>query len=184
MALHPEDLGGEDPMLILPAGDLSAEEMQAFFGLSLHHTRTLALAKAQEYRVRIAKLERCIRKLGSVYNSAAPIHVALFTELLCQIVRSLHARERGAKRFMNICRYWRSFFRQTPNFWVDMLECTSSHPIDDAVHPCYLPTLGKRCASRPLKESTAYQLFQGVDAIRLVFEDTLASLAAHATGSE
>ncbi|KAI0370831.1 hypothetical protein BV20DRAFT_244283 [Pilatotrama ljubarskyi] len=150
MSPNPQELPEEDlAPTVIPTSALSAEETQAFAGLSATDTRALACAKVQECHDAITKLKCCIRELWSVHNSAVPLHVALPAELLIEIFRHLRPQKRVDIHCMHVCRYWRSLLCRTPEFWVDILLCTWSNPrIDDTDHPCSLPTLVRRCASQ------------------------------------
>ncbi|KAI0328015.1 hypothetical protein GY45DRAFT_1326802 [Cubamyces sp. BRFM 1775] len=104
-----------------PTGSSLPSEIQASLSvLALGQKRTFALRKIQEYRERIAELNRFIESLKSVVNSDSLILRLLPNELLIEIFRYLRPTERVEIRIAHVCSAWRAILRSTPEFWADL----------------------------------------------------------------
>lgn len=79
-------------------------------------------ARIEELQYHIVRAERSIIDLKVTYNAAAPIHDKLPAKLLTMIFRRIHPNSRADIRILHVCRSWRSFIRQIPDFWVHLVR--------------------------------------------------------------
>ncbi|KAH9910193.1 uncharacterized protein BXZ73DRAFT_83902 [Epithele typhae] len=93
------------------ARSIPAADRASLSGLSDAAIREWVVAKAEEYR-------EIALSLLSLHNSIAPIHRALPTELLSEVLSYCWDDMRSV-RLMHVCRLWRAIALKTPRLWAE-----------------------------------------------------------------
>ncbi|KAH9915256.1 uncharacterized protein BXZ73DRAFT_106229 [Epithele typhae] len=93
------------------ARSIPAADRTSLSGLSDAAIREWVVAKAEEYR-------KIALSLLSLHNSIAPIHRALPTELLSEVLSHCWDDMRSV-RLMHVCRLWRATALKTPRLWAE-----------------------------------------------------------------
>ncbi|TFK85703.1 hypothetical protein K466DRAFT_587881 [Polyporus arcularius HHB13444] len=93
-----------------------------FAGLTPAQVQEMVPTAEEEYRAEIEVLEACLRELGSIRNAGATINATLPPEVLMHVFRCFQPTDRQCIRIAHVCRLWRSLLRNTPEFWVCLLD--------------------------------------------------------------
>lgn len=93
-----------------------------FKGLSPYSVLERAAVLMEKYQRNIDELQAQKREIAEMRNAAALIHIKLPTEILMQILRSVHPETPRAIRITHVSRLWRSLAQSIPEFWEDLLR--------------------------------------------------------------
>ncbi|KAI0806618.1 hypothetical protein C8Q74DRAFT_1374606 [Fomes fomentarius] len=94
----------------------------------------------EKYQRNIDELQAQKREIAEMRNAAALIHIKLPTEILMQILRSVHPETPAGIRITHVSRLWHSLAQSIPEFWEDLLRNEKTHRLS-ALFDFYFPSL-------------------------------------------